>query len=63
MWDKTDTKEALLQLWKPPDHIIKFIRHLDKHQKLCKSIGTPVRDTEKILLFVVQMYTNKHLTK
>ena len=41
-------------------HIITFGCYLEKHQKLCKAIRTLIRDTKKILFFVVKMYARRH---
>ena len=40
-----------------------FGNYLNKHQKLCKAIGIPISDTDKILLFIVHMYASKYFTE
>ena len=59
----TQENKAFLQPQTPPAHIITFGCYLEKHHKLCKAIGIPISDTDKILLFVVQMYESKHFTE
>ena len=61
--EKTEANDAFLQAWTPPSHIITFRSYLEKHQKLCKAIDIPIRNTDKILFFVVHMYASKHLTE
>ena len=46
-----------------PTHIITYGRYLDKHHNLGKAIVTLILDMEKILKFVVQMYTIKYFTE
>ena len=61
--EKTDMKADFLQPWTPPTHIIMYGRYMDKHQKLSKSIGTPILDTDKILQFIVKIYASKYFTE
>ena len=54
--EKSDARTAFYQPWPESHHIITFGRYLDKNQKLCKAIGIPISDTDKVLYFVEQMY-------
>lgn len=54
--EKSNARTAFYQPWPESHHIITFGRYLDKQQKLCKNIGIPISDTDKVLYFVEQMY-------
>jgi hypothetical protein len=44
--------------WDLTSHITKFVRDLDKQQKLCRDIGVPAADAMKIQYFVESMYSS-----
>ena len=61
--EKTESKETFMQPWTSLSHKINFGRYFNKHQKFCKYINIPISDTNKILLFLVQIYASKHFTE
>ena len=54
--EKKQAAEQFQIKWNGTTHITKYARQLDKHQKLCRDIGVPAHDNQKIQIYVEQMY-------
>ena len=44
-------------------HITKYARELDKQQRLCRDIGVPAPDLNKIQYYVENMYSSEMFNK
>ena len=54
--EKKQAAEQFQIKWNGTTHITKYARQLDKQQKLCRDIGVPAHDNQKIQIYVEQMY-------
>jgi len=57
--EKKQAAENFRVQWDATSHITKYVRQLDKQQRLCRDIGIPAPDLNKVQYYVENMYASE----